>query len=268
MLLLNTKKTRSTVQLLRWIVLIPLGIMWFVFSYILISYSFSGLVCLCLLGVILFYNVADLLVRKNRYPKMIKVVRRIVTVILCLGILVVGITECFIIHASFGSSEESCDYVVVLGCFVRPDGPSQTLLDRIDAAYDYLNAHPECVAVVSGGQGFDEVMPEAQCMYDVLVSRGISPERIWMEDRATSTWENLKFSLDLIEENTGARPVRIGLISSEFHLFRAQLQAKAQSVETVGIPAHTTRFSQKINHFMREVAGVWHYILLGGKYSD
>ena len=45
-------------------------------------------------------------------------------------------------------------------------------------------------------------------------------------------------------------------------------EAKACGVEAAGIPAHTTRVSQMINHFMREVAGVWHYILLGGQYSD
>lgn len=257
---------KSPFKTLRWLILIPLGLMWFVLTYILISYSFSGLVCLCLFGIILFYDLADLL--KKRYPKLIRVVRRVFTVLLCIGIVVVGVTEGFIIRASFGSPDARCEYVVVLGCYVRPDGPSQTLLDRINAAYDYLTAHPDSIAVVSGGQGFDEVMPEAQCMYDVLISRGIAPERVWVEDQATSTWENLKFSLDLIEQKTGERPEQIGLISSEFHLFRAGLQARDQGVETLGIPANTTRFTQKINHFMREVAGVWHYILLGGKYSD
>lgn len=251
---------------LRYALLAALAGAWFLLTYVFISYSFSGLVCLCLFGIVLFYTLADLL--KTRFPKTVKVVRRVFTVLLCIGILVVGVTECFIIRASFGDRDADCDYIIVLGCFVRPDGPSQTLLDRINAAYDYLTAHPDSIAIVSGGQGADEVMPEAQCMYDVLISRGISPERVWMEDRATSTWENLKFSLDLIETRTGARPTQVGLISSEFHLFRAGLQARDQGVETVGIPAHTTRFAQKINHFMREVAGVWHYILLGGKYSD
>ncbi len=249
-----------------WLILIPLGFLWFVLTYVLISYSFSGLVCLCLFGVVLFYDLAAWLYPK--FPKYVKVVRRVFTVILCIGLLVVGITECLIIHASFGSPDEDCDYVVVLGCYVRPDGPSQTLLDRINATYDYLTAHPDAIAVVSGGQGFDEVMPEAQCMYDVLVERGIEPDRVWMEDKATSTWENIKFSLDLIQEKTGERPSSVGLLSSEFHLFRAGLLADAQGVDTVGIPAATTRFTQKINHFMREVAGVWHYLILGGQYSD
>ena len=51
-------------------------------------------------------------------------------------------------------------------------------------------------------------------------------------------------------------------------LLAASLFAKKNGVEFVGIPAKTSRFSQKVNHFMREVAGVWHYILLGGNYHD
>ena len=110
-------------------------------------------------------------------------------------------------------------------------------------------------------------MSEAQCMYDHLTAWGISPDRVLMEDMATSTWENLHFSLDLLEEVTGQRPTELGVLSSEYHLFRASLFTKACDVEFIGIPAKTARLSQKINYFMREVAGVWHYILLGGQYS-
>ena len=104
-------------------------------------------------------------------------------------------------------------------------------------------------------------------MYRELVNLGIDPKRIWIEDEATSTWENMKFTLDLIEEKTGIRPKKLGVLSSEYHLFRASLFARACDVEFVGIPAKTSRLPQAINHFMREVAGVWHYIILGGNYG-
>ena len=260
------ESTRKATEVVRWLPLAPLAVLAFAFKFVFAGYSFSALVCCALMGILAFYNVTRLL--QGRFPKTIKVVKGVFTLILCIGLLVVGITEALIIKASFGDPEESCEYVVVLGAKVRPDGPSVSLQNRIDAAYDYLMAHPEVIAVVSGGQGGDEPMTEAQCMYDELIAMGIDPDRVWMEDQATSTWENLKFSLDLIQERTGQRPTKIGLLSSEYHLFRANLFAKEHGVESVGIPAHTTRLSQMINHFMREVAGVWHYILLGGKYSD
>ena len=104
-------------------------------------------------------------------------------------------------------------------------------------------------------------------MFDELVKRGIDPERIWMEDKATSTWENLKFSLSLIEERAGVQPLKVGLISSEYHLFRAGLQAREFGITIEGIPARTDWVALRLNYYLREVAGVWHYILLGGQYE-
>ena len=184
-----------------------------------------------------------------------------------LGILVAAVTEAIIIHASFGDPEEDVDYVVVLGAKVREDGPSMSLWDRISAAAAYLEAHPDVTAVVSGGKGADEPMTEAEAMYIHLVDLGIDPKRILREDKATSTWENLNYSLDLIEKTTGQRPKKIGVLSSEYHLFRASLFAKRCGVEFVGIPARTSRLGQTLNHFMREVAGVWHFLILGGQYD-
>lgn len=257
---------RKLWQILRWLLFLPLGMAFLLFAFVLKGYSFSALVSAVLMGLLLFYNLAAILVKTH--PKPVKAVRRIVTIILCLGLLIYAVTEACIIHASFGDPDEQVDYIVVLGAKVRSDGPSVSLQNRIDAAYAYMTAHPEVIAVVSGGQGEDEPMAEAACMFDSLVAMGIDPERIWMETEATSTWENLQFSLSLIAEKTGVRPTKIGLVSSEYHLFRAKLFAKACDVEAAGIPAHTTRLSQAINHFLREVAGVWHYILLGGQYSD
>ena len=255
-----------TPNLLRWLAMIPLAGIWYIFTFLMAGYSFSALVCICLIGILLFYNVCSW--TKNRFPKSTRVVKTVFTILLCIGLVVVGITEALIIHASFGDKDESCEYMLVLGAKVRHDGPSVSLMDRIRAAADYMNAHPEVIAIVSGGKGADEPMTEAQCMYEELTKLGIDPERIWIEDKATSTWENLRFALDLIEEKTGQRPEKIGLLSSEYHLFRAKMFAKECGVEAVGIPARTSRLSQMVNHFMREVAGVWHYLILGGQYSD
>ena len=234
--------------------------------FVLWGYSFSALVCCCLAGIIAFYELTGMLL--PRFPVVIPILRRVFTVCLILGIFIVTVTEGIIIKASFGSPAEPVDYLVVLGAKVRVTGPSASLWDRIYGAYDYLENHPDVIAVVSGGQGVDEPTAEAYSMRNELVAMGIDPERIWIEDKATSTWENLHFSLDLIEEKTGTRPEKIGVLSSEYHLYRASLFAKACGVEFVGVPAKTSRISQMINHFMREVAGVWHYWLLGGQYDS
>ena len=229
------------------------------------GYSFSALVCMCLIAIILFYTFIPLVGLK--FPDLAKWTTRIFTTVLILGLLVVGTTEAIIIHKSFGDPKEQVDYVVVLGAKVNADGPSVSLWDRICAAYEYAENHPDVTLILSGGQGSDEPITEAICMHRELFWLGIDKERMWLENEATSTWENLHFSLDLIEEKTGQRPTKIGVLSSEYHLFRASLFARACDVEFVGIPARTSRWGQRINHFMREVAGVWHYLILGGQYD-
>ena len=258
-------KTRNWGAVFGWIAIVFFSLLAFFLNFCMVGYSFSVLVCFAIIGIILVYKGLNLLAKK--YPRDARGLRRFFTIVLCIGLLIVGVTEALVIEASFGDPKQHCDYMVVLGAKVREEGPSVSLMDRIRATQSYMDAHPDVIAVVSGGKGDDEPMTEAQCMYDELVKLGVDPQRIWVEDQATSTWENLNFSLNLIEEKTGTRPEKIGILSSEYHLFRASLFADACGVESVGIPAATSRLPQKINHFMREVAGVWHYLLLGGQYD-
>lgn len=239
-----------------------LAVLAFVFFFCLSGYSTLGLVCLGLIGVLSFYRLAGRL--RKKYPKFIKAVVRIFTVILCVGLLVFGITEAFIIHASLGNADEPAPYLVVLGAKVNENGPSLVLRNRIDAAYSYLTAHPDTIAILSGGQGSNEPISEAQCMFDELTAMGIDSNRLWLEDRSTNTWENLKFTLEIIEEKTGAKPEKIALVSSEFHLCRAGLFAERFGLEAVGVPAKTTLFFLRVNYYVREAAAVWYYLLFGG----
>ena len=237
----------------------------FFLKFCIPGYSFSALVCIVLIAIILFYTFMPLIGLK--FPAFARFTTRLVTIVLVFGLLVVSATEAVIIHKSFGDPQEPVDYVVVLGAKVNANGPSVSLWDRICAAYEYAQEHPDTILILSGGQGTDEPITEAECMFRELFWLGIDLDRLWIEDMATSTWENLNYSLELIEKETGVRPAKIGVLSSEYHLFRASLFARACDVEFVGIPARTSRWGQRINHFMREVAGVWHYLILGGKYD-
>ena len=259
------RKTRNWAAVLGWVGIVFFSLLALFLLFCMVGYSFSALVCLCLVGIILVYKGLHLL--SIKYPQDARALKRIFTILLCIGLLVVGSTEAIIIKASFGDPKQHCDYMVVLGAGVHGDEPSLSLRNRIDAAYDYLTEHPDVIAVLSGGQGDGENITEAQCMFDHLTAMGIEKDRLWMEDNATSTWENLNYSLNMIEEKTGQRPEKLGVLSSEYHLFRASLFADACGVEFVGVPAKTTKISLRINYFMREVAGVWHYLLLGGQYD-
>ena len=240
---------------------VPFAAVGYVCKFMIRGYSFTALVCLGIIGVILFYTLMPLVGRV--FPQFARVTTIVFTVLLLCGLALFSFTEYHIIQASFGTPEAEAEYLVVLGAKVRDDGPSVSLWDRINAAADYLKAHEDTIAIVSGGQGEDEPITEAQCMHDELVKLGIDESRIWMEDNATSTDENMRFSLDLIEEKTGTRPKKLAILSSEYHLYRSSLMAKKLGIEFVGVPAKTSRLSQLVNHAMREVAGVWHFYIFG-----
>lgn len=244
-----------------WILCGVLALMGLFLRFAVVGYTFSSMVCFGLLALVVCYKLIALLAVKFR--GVAKALRLILDIGVGLGVAVVGLTLVVICKESVGAARMPCEYVVVLGAGVHGTVPSLSLRNRLDAAGEYLKKNPEVTCIVSGGQGEGEDISEARCMYEDLVAQGIDPERIWMEDRSTSTEENLRFSLELIEKKTGERPGEIGVLSSEYHLLRAGMMGDKVGVEVYGIPARTSRLSMRINYFLREVAGVWHEILLG-----
>ena len=175
------------------------------------------------------------------------------------AILLAFVITGVVIMAKSGGSSGEFDYLLVLGTAVEGTEPSSMLRDRIHAAYTYLSQYPDVICIVSGYRSGNGEISEAECMYRELVALGIDPERIWMEPNASSTVENLEFSLALIEERTGSRPGTLGILSSEFHLLRAEMFAKEQGVNCVTIAARTSDVSTFIRYFLREIIMVWYY---------
>ena len=143
--------------------------------------------------------------------------------------------------------------VVVLGCLVHGSTPSRMLSDRINSAYEYLSVNEDAVCIASGGMGENEQISEAQCIKNELTALGISPERIIMEDKSTSTAENIEFSAKII--NDMGLPTDIAVASDNFHQLRAQIYA-----QKAGLNAHSlgckTVWYLSAGYWFREVAGV------------
>ena len=185
----------------------------------------------------------------------------VLLVLLCLAVLAFAATGAIIMHSATADEGEFA-YLLVLGTVVEGTEPSAMLSDRIQGAYDYLTAHPDTICIVSGGKGDEVNLSEAECMYNELVELGIDPARLLMEDRAASTVENFQFSLALIKEKTGVRPEKLGVLSSEFHLFRARMFARDEGVMPIAIPAKTTDTATFVQYFLREIPLVWYYTLI------
>lgn len=253
------KKKLPLPCLIGWIVALLLGLLVLIPMYFYLRLM-AGLLGLIVAGYCLIHML------KKKLPRASRAAWWCLTVLVALAVGIFTVTGSLILYGGQGDPEANCPYIVVLGAQVRSYGPSESLQERIDAAYGYLTGHPDTVAIVSGGQGDDEHISEALCMYQALTDMGIEPDRLIMEDRATSTWENLSYSLDIIEARTGSRPDSIGVVSSEYHLYRTGLQAKEHGLTVQGIPAKTGSFDRFLHYFIREIAGVWHYLILGGQY--
>ena len=152
--------------------------------------------------------------------------------------------------------------VVVLGCQVFPDGrPSLMLQGRIDAAYDYLTAHPDAVCIASGGQNGSEPISEALCIRDALVDRGIDPSRILLEDDSRSTEENLAFSARLIAER--GLPTDVAIASDNFHQLRAAIWAERSGL-TPWSDGCASPWFLTAGYWARETAALLYMVVTGG----
>ena len=188
---------------------------------------------------------------------------RILVVLVCIGFVYFCIVEVPIIKNARTDEDAERPYLVVLGAAVHGDDASLSLVHRLRGVLDYMEQYPDCVAIVSGGQGKGENMTEAKCMYDWLTAHGIESSRIIMEDRATSTAENLAFSFDIIR-SLGVEPDgNTAILSSPYHLFRAKSMARSMGVEAAGVAGHWDYPILTINYFIREAFGVTHMWAFG-----
>ncbi len=188
---------------------------------------------------------------------------RALMVLVCIGFAYFCFVEFFIIRDATTDSDPKRDYLVVLGAAVYQDQPSLTLVRRLEGALEYLEAYPDSIAVVSGGMGPGETVTEAQAMHDWLVEHGIAEERIILEDRATSTLENLSYSFALIRERGDVPDGNVAIVSSAYHLYRAKLMARNMEVEAVGVAAPWGYFFVMLNYFIREAFGVTRLWIFG-----
>ncbi|MDV6377992.1 YdcF family protein [Sporosarcina sp. GW1-11] len=126
------------------------------------------------------------------------------------------------------------DYAVILGAKVNGKVPSLSLRYRLDEALAYANRYPHVKLVLSGGQGPDEDISEAEAMYRYLTAHGLAKERLLLENQSTSTYENLQFAQELLPEVAG-----VTIISSDFHLARARFLARQLGWDTDVVAAKT-----------------------------
>ncbi len=162
---------------------------------------------------------------KGGRPKSVgKSLLRAILVLILAGVLVFCILLGIVLNSSCDDVNGEPQTMIILGYQLLPSGePAVLLKDRLDKAMTYLEIHPDMNVIVSGGKGTDEVISEAQAMKNYLVSCGLSEERILLEDRATSTYENLLYSDEMLEAEGYDISDGVVIVSNGFHLARTKM---------------------------------------------
>ena len=166
-----------------------------------------------------YHRIKDKMASKTPTKVLLRFIQIISTAIIVYCVVV----SSFMVYAMIPKTGSDNATAIVLGAQVKPWGPSAYLQQRINAAEKYLDEHPNASAVVSSGQGDDEPTSEAQCIYDTMVNDNGDAKRIYREDKANDTDENLRFSLEIIREND-LEP-DIAIVTDSYHQLRAKLIA-------------------------------------------
>lgn len=173
----------------------------------------------------------------------------------CTGILVFMVVEVLVFAGVAVRDTSNLDYVIILGARVKDTGISKSLKARLDKAIEYMDENPGTILVLSGGQGDDEPVSEAAAMRDYLVFNGVKKEQLILDTRSFSTVENIAYSRVAIEEDQKKKkasrknspiinipgtfvevpdkPIKIGVLTSNFHVFRAQQIAKKWGIPDI-----------------------------------
>ena len=201
-----------------------------------VAFSSSiGFLGICLI----LYHFLRLKLNDNKY---FILSNRFIKPILCIGIACFIILQIIIVSYPKKNNTPT-DYILVLGAGLR-NGTELTLSlkDRLDATLEYLHTNDSnSYIVVSGGQGSDEDIPEAQAMANYLIANSIPKDKIILEDKSVNTFENFKFSKSKIEEHSN-KPIAdssVKIITTDFHAFRSSLLAKRNGYMNINL--YTTK---------------------------
>ena len=155
--------------------------------------------------------------------------------------------------------EKNKDFLIVLGCGLKPDGtPTPLLQGRLDRALAFSEQQKaetgkDLVFVTSGGKGSDEPVSESEAMARYLLDHGVPEARILREDRSTNTFENMQFSKEKIWAIDPE--AKIAFSTTNFHVFRSGLFARRVKMRAVGMGAKTKWYYWP-NAAVREFAGL------------
>lgn len=220
--------------------------------FVFTAVRFTGFLFCCAAAAL---EVFALLTRWRGNHRWALWLRRAFLLLLAAGFLYFAVLEVWVISWARTDTQTAPQAVVVLGAGVNGRTPSLSLQVRLEAALAYIADRPDVPVVVTGAQGRGEAVSEAACMADWLTARGVPPERILLEEQATTTEENVRYTKALLEELGIPEGAAVAVVTSDYHLCRAAwLWGPGMIPVAAGMPARYLPLT--VNYYVREAFGM------------
>ncbi|MDF9824215.1 uncharacterized SAM-binding protein YcdF (DUF218 family) [Breznakia sp. PF5-3] len=163
------------------------------------------------------------------------------------------------------------DYIIVLGSgLLEGYRVSPLLARRIDRGLDIYHRQMKKKRkkktpkiIMSGGQGADELLPEAKAMYTYALQKGIPESDLIIEDNSKNTMENMLFSKDIILSQMDGKKYKAIFSTSNYHVLRSGIDARKAGLKAQGVGSKTP-FYFWYNAIIREYIAIlvmykkWH----------
>lgn len=175
--------------------------------------------------------------------------------LLIIPLIIISLIHIQIVKTAQQTPPSNIPYLIVLGAKVNGEEMSLSLQYRAKTALAYLVDNPKTVVIVTGGKGKGENITEAEALRRFFIENHINENRILVEDRSTSTYENLKFTKELYKIDEAV------IVSNDFHLYRATTFANKVGITGYPLAAETPKVV-KATLFIREYAAVIKMIIL------
>lgn len=186
---------------------------------------------------------------KNGHLK--KIYKYISALVIVVLFVIIGMTTliCSELHSKI-DDYSNVDFAIVLGAGIKGDELTNHLKRRLDLTYSQLKDN-NIPIILSGGQGPDEWVSEAEAMSRYLVNKGISVQRLIIEDKSTSTQENIAYSNTLMNK----KGVNVVVFTSDYHMYRTKMLGRRVGWKTEGYSA-INPFGTRINCMFREICAL------------
>lgn len=160
---------------------------------------------------------------------------------------------------------QPADAVLVLGAKSYRNGEYNPCLKaRVEHGVDLIKAGKASRMIVSGGPDLEDDATEAEVMAQIATESGLDSSQILQEPQATSTYENLIYSKELMSQQ---KIDTVILVTEGFHMRRASLVAEDLDIKYTPSPTNQspcwTRWKYFSRYFLREPLVILYYIITG-----